>query len=187
MVRPRGDAGVRPGDRALRDAATGASSRPPAKLSGLTDPATTDIAGVIALIGRVFEEYGFVYDPAVEVPDLLAFSAHYEVPQGAFFVVREADRIVGSVGIERVDGDTAELHRLYLDTALRGRGLGQRLVNETLAWCQARAISRLVLWSDTRFERAHRLYVRMGFQQSGERVLPGDVNQTREYRFERSV
>jgi RimJ/RimL family protein N-acetyltransferase len=135
----------------------------------------------------VFEEYGFVYDPAVEVPDLLAFSAHYEVPQGAFFVVREADRIVGSVGIERVDGTTAELHRLYLDTALRGRGLGQRLVNETLAWCQARAISRLVLWSDTRFERAHRLYVRMGFQQSGERVLPGDVNQTREYRFERSV
>ena len=28
---------------------------------------------------------------------------------------------------------------------------------------------------------------RHGFQQTGERVLPGDVNQTREYRFERSV
>jgi RimJ/RimL family protein N-acetyltransferase len=193
VVRSRGDAGVRRDGGALRDGATPVLGRPPAHLSGLTDPATIvparrdDIAGVIALIGRVFEEYGFVYDPAVEVPDLLAFSAHYEAPQGAFFVVRDAARIVGSVGIERVDHDTAELHRLYLDTALRGRGLGERLVNETLAWCQARAISRLILWSDTRFERAHRLYMRMGFRQSGERVLPGDANQTREYRFERSV
>jgi GNAT superfamily N-acetyltransferase len=142
---------------------------------------------VIALIGRVFAEYEFVYDPAIEVPDLLDFPAHYEPPRGAFFVVREGDAIVGSVGIERVDRDTAELHRLYLDTGLRGRGLGQTLVNETIAWCRTREISRIILWSDTRFELAHRLYTRMGFQQSGERVLPGDVNKTREYRFERAL
>jgi GNAT superfamily N-acetyltransferase len=142
---------------------------------------------VIALIGRVFAEYEFVYDPAIEVPDLLDFPAHYEPPRGAFFVVREGEAIVGSVGIERVDRDTAELHRLYLDTGLRGRGLGQTLVNETIAWCRAREISRIILWSDTRFELAHRLYTRMGFQQSGERVLPGDVNKTREYRFERAL
>jgi len=27
----------------------------------------------------------------------------------------------------------------------------------------------------------------MGFAQTGERTLPEDINQTREYRFERSV
>ena len=154
----------------------------------ILSPATrADAPGVIALVGRVYAEYGFIYDPAIEVPDLLRFDAHYGPPRGAFFVVRQASRIVGSVGVERIDGDSAELHRLYLDADLRGRGTGRALVDAVLGWCRAQAVSRLVLWSDTRFDRAHRLYTRMGFRPAGERVLPGDVNQTREYRFERSV
>ena len=146
-----------------------------------------DVAGVIDLIGRVYAEYGFSYDPPSEVPDLFAFEAHYEGPHGAFFVMREADWIVGSVGVERLDATTAELHRLYLDAGLRGRGMGRALAEAVIAWCRASSITHLILWSDTRFEHAHRLYTRMGFEQTGERVLPDDPNQTREYRFERSM
>jgi RimJ/RimL family protein N-acetyltransferase len=156
------------------------------------EPATPgDVPGVVRLIGRVFAEYGFVYDPAVEVPDLLAFSTHYSGFRGAFFVVRDRatarDTVVGSVGVERLDGRTAELHRLYLDAALRGRGLGRTLVETVLAWCRTEGLDHLVLWSDTRFDRAHALYARLGFTRTGERVLPGDVNQTREFRYERAV
>ena len=61
----------------------------------VTAAAPTDVAGVIALIGRVFAEYGFAYDPAVEVPDLLRFPAHYEPPHGAFFVVRRGGVVMG--------------------------------------------------------------------------------------------
>lgn len=43
-----------------------------------------------------------------------------------------------------------------------------------------------MLWSDTRFEDAHRLYERLGFQRGGERELD-DVNETTEYRYERAV
>jgi GNAT superfamily N-acetyltransferase len=142
---------------------------------------------VIALIARVFEEYRFVWDPAIEVPDLLRFDAHYAPPRGAFWVVRAAGRVVGSVGVEHQSDRTAELHRLYLDVHLRGRGTGRALVEATLAWCRDRAIARLVLWSDTRFDRAHRLYERMGFALTGERTLTGDANDTREYGFERDV
>jgi O-acetylserine/cysteine efflux transporter len=146
-----------------------------------------DTPGVIGLIGRVFAEYGFIYDPATEVPDLQTFEAHYEAPRGAFYVVRRGHEIVGSVGVERLDEATAELHRLYLDAGLRRRGMGRALVEAVVGWCRSQAVSRLVLWSDTRFEDAHRLYLRMGFEQSGERTLPDDINQTREYRFERPV
>jgi GNAT superfamily N-acetyltransferase len=150
-------------------------------------PATrADTEGVIALIGRVYAEYGFIYDPPTEVPDLLRFEAHYEPPRGAFFVVRHGNEVVGSVGVERVDRDTAELHRLYLDADLRGGGTGRALVEAAVGWCRAQSVSRLFLWSDTRFERAHRLYARMGFRQRGERTLR-DVNRTREYCFERKL
>ena len=147
----------------------------------------SDVPGVIALIGRVYAEYGFVFDPASELPDLFAFERHYAPPQGTFFVVRHEGKIVGSVGVERLDGAAAELHRLYLDARFRGRGTGRALVQEVLAWCRTQAVTRLVLWSDTRFEAAHRLYARMHFRQTGERTLPDDVNHTREYGFERSV
>ena len=150
-------------------------------------PATrADAPGVIALIGRVFAEYGWIWDPAAEVPDLLRWTP-YEPPGGAFFVIREGRRIVGSVGVDRVEADAAELHRLYLDPGMRGRGLGDALVETILGWCRARDIPRLVLWSDTRFVHAHRLYLRHGFRRAGERELAEDVNQTREFRFERTV
>jgi putative acetyltransferase len=146
-----------------------------------------DAPAVVDLIGRVFGEYGFVFEPATEVPDLLAFDRHYAASRGAFFVVRDASAVVGSVGVERLDDTTAELHRLYLDAGLRGRGLGRALVETVLAWCRRHDVPRLVLWSDTRFDRAHVLYERMGFHRTGERTIPDDVNQTREFRYERDV
>jgi len=146
-----------------------------------------DLPKVIGLIGRVFEEYGFVFDPAQELPDLFDFARHYAPPRGAFWVIRAGDDVTGSVGVERLDDGQAELHRLYLDAGLRGRGLGRALVDTVLRWCQAESIRHLVLWSDTRFADAHRLYERMGFRQTRERELPGDVNQTREYRYERDI
>ena len=150
-------------------------------------PATRgDAPGVIDLIGRVFVEYGWIWDPATEVPDLLRWTP-YEPPHGAFFVVREDRRVVGSVGVDRIEDAVAELHRLYLDTALRGRGWGDALVETILGWCRDNGIARLVLWSDTRFVHAHRLYLRHGFRRTGERELPEDINQSREYRFEREV
>lgn len=177
---------VLPWDRLRISRGENAADEPPALSMW---PATRDDApGVIDLIGRVYAEYNFVYDPRVEVPDLYRFEEHYEAPHGAFFVVREGEVIVGSVGVERLDGQTAELHRLYLDARLRGRGTGRALIQAALAWCRGdQGITRMVLWSDTRFDQAHRLYTRMGFRRTGERTLPDDLNQTREYGFERPV
>ncbi|PYM25258.1 MAG: hypothetical protein DMD80_21520 [Candidatus Rokuibacteriota bacterium] len=146
-----------------------------------------DVPDVIALLARIWEEYGFIWEPETEFPDLFRFDEHYAPPHGAFWVVRDAGQLVGSIGVERVDATTAEIHRLYLDAHLRGRGLGRALVEEVLAWCRANAFTRLVLWSDTRFEHSHRLYRRLGFTQLRERTVPNDPNASREYRFERDV
>ena len=135
----------------------------------------------------MYAEYRFIYDPSTEVPDLRDFDRHYQPPRGDFFVVREGGLVVGSAGVERLDADTAELHRLYLDVHVRGQGTGRALVGAVLDWCRVQGISRLILWSDTRFDLAHRLYTRTGFRRTGERNLPGDVNDSREYRFEREV
>jgi GNAT superfamily N-acetyltransferase len=149
---------------------------------------SADAADVIALIGRVFEEYAFIWNPATEVPDLFDLERHYGGEAGAFWVARLADgRLVGSVGVNRLPGGRAELHRLYLDASLRGRGIGRALVEAVLDWCRKAGVRQLVLWSDTRFDRAHRLYEGMGFTKTGERDIPDDPNDTREFGYERPV
>jgi len=147
----------------------------------------TDASAVIELIGRVFAEYGFSWDPAIEVPDLFDMDRRYGEAAGAFWVARLDGRVVGSVGVERLPDGRAELHRLYLDASLRGRGVGRALVEIVLGWCREARIGRLTLWSDTRFDRAHRLYEGMGFTKTGERELPDDPNDTREFGYERAV
>ena len=146
-----------------------------------------DAPAVIELIGRVFAEYDFIWDPATEVPDLFDLEQRYAGDAGGFWVARLDGRVVGSVGVERLADGRAELHRLYLDASLRGRGVGRALVEAVLDWCRAAGIPRLTLWSDTRFDRAHRLYEGMGFKKTGERELPDDPNDTREFGYERSV
>jgi GNAT superfamily N-acetyltransferase len=146
-----------------------------------------DAPAVILLIGRVFAEYGFSWDPAVEVPDLFELEHHYGGTAGAFWVARLSGAVVGSVGVARLPDGRAELHRLYLDAGLRGKGVGRALVDVVLDWCRARGIARLVLWSDTRFDRAHRLYEAMGFVRTGEREVPNDPNDTREFGYGRPV
>lgn len=146
-----------------------------------------DAESVIRLIHRVYDEYGFIFEPITEVPDLLSFAQHYRDPYGTFFVIHDEEGIVvGSVGVERLAETSAELHRLYLDADLRGRGLGRTLVDAAILWCHTEGIQYLVLWSDTRFDRAHALYERMGFRRTGERTL-NDINQSREYRYERTL
>jgi GNAT superfamily N-acetyltransferase len=151
-------------------------------------PATADdVGGVVTLIGRVFAVYGLVFDPTVEVPDLLDFTRHYAPPNGMFFVVRDDGAVVGSVGIEKLGASTAELHRLYLEPRLWGRGLGRALTETAIGWCRAEGLLELVLWSDTRFDRAHALYERLGFRRTGDRVVENDLNDSREFRYQRAL
>jgi len=148
---------------------------------------SADVPAIIALIGRVFAEYDFVWNPVTEVPDLFDLERHYGEGGGAFWVARLDGQVVGSVGVERLPDGRAELHRLYLDSTLRGRGLGRALVEAVLGWCRSAGVQQLTLWSDTRFDRAHRLYEGMGFTKTGERELPDDPNDTREFGYQRAV
>ena len=144
---------------------------------------------VIGLIHRVFDEYDFIWDPEDEFWDLLSEQQAfpYRSPIGAMWVMRdEAGMVIGSIAAERVDGPTVELHRLYLDAHLRGQGLGRRLFETAVEWARAHGAWRIELWSDTRFEDAHRLYERLGYAKTETRELD-DVNQTVEFKYEREI
>src|SRR5581483_11084628 len=49
--------------------------------------------------------------------------------RGAFLVAYRGDIAVGCGAIRVLDGETAELKRMYVSPSARGRGLGRRLVD----------------------------------------------------------
>lgn len=60
-----------------------------------------------------------------------------------------------------------ELHRLYVDTELQGRGLGRRLLEAALAHPRLAGAERVFLQVWERNERAVRLYESVGFERFG--------------------
>lgn len=142
-------------------------------------------AGVVELIGRVFEEYAMTFDVADFDADLGNIPTYYLSTGGVFAVLLDGDRVVGTVAA-LADGDACEIKRLYLARELRGRGHGRRLLQHVLDWAAARGCRRALAWSDARLGAAHTMYVRLGFVRTSERVLD-DIDRSVEYGFARDL
>jgi GNAT superfamily N-acetyltransferase len=52
----------------------------------------------------------------------------YRPPSGVFLLVRERDVVVGCGALRALDANVGEVKRMWIDPAVRGRGLGGRLL-----------------------------------------------------------
>ena len=91
------------------------------------------------------------------------------------------------VAVDFPQEGVAELHRLYVRPDRRGQGLGSDLVRRVERHARERDAHRLFFWSDTRFTDAHRLYTRLGYGQAEGRRDLGDISNSSEYLFEKSL
>jgi putative acetyltransferase len=144
-----------------------------------------DVPGILALIAEVYGEYDCVLDAETEERHLLEPGPYFRARGGEFWVVEDAGRIVATAAV-MLEEDAGELKSLYVHTSLRRQGWGRRLTELTIEYARARAKRRMILWSDTRFLDAHRLYRRLGFREIGTRELH-DSNNSVEYGFELSL
>lgn len=141
-----------------------------------------DVPDILALIGEIFTEYGCVLDAQNEDTYLLSPGPYFRARGGEFWVAEDEGRIVATVAV-LLHEDAGELKCLYVHRSLRRQGWGRKLTELTMHWARERGKRRMLLWSDTRFVNAHRLYHRLGFTRRGSRDLH-DSNNTTEYGFE---
>lgn len=162
----------------------------------LREATDADSAGVIRLIAGAYAEYpGCVMDlPGIDA-DLNAVASTFRDGGGAFCVVESvvgaAAELAATVGWKPVASmsdpelPALELKRLYVDRLFRRRGLGARLVDYIEVLARSRGAHSVVLWSDTRFEDAHRLYRRLGYEETGARRDLNDPSHSVEGAFEK--
>jgi GNAT superfamily N-acetyltransferase len=122
-----------------------------------------DREAVTTLVREVLAEFGFSLKVGGLEQDLAEIEKRYDGGRAGFWVAEGQARIVGTVAIRPKDGAACELKRLYLVSAARGVGAGQKLYAHAEAFARSAGYERIHIDSSRRFVRAHALYARNGF------------------------
>ncbi len=155
------------------------------------DATDEDSWDLIGLVASCWSEYpGCVLDRDNEVPYYRTIATSFASWGGRFWVAEQSGRVVGSIGLTpSATAGEIELRMLYVARAWRRQGLATRLVALVEDEAERRDATSITLWSDTRFEDAHRLYERLGYTRSPTTRELHDLSNTVEYncakRFDR--
>ncbi|HEY1290801.1 MAG TPA: GNAT family N-acetyltransferase [Burkholderiales bacterium] len=101
-----------------------------------------------------------------------------ELPRGylVLFLSHEEDVPSGCVGLRELDRSTAEMKRLYVRLAFRGRGIGRRLAEAAIGAAREAGYERIVLDSLPKMREARELYLSLEFRETAPylaRPTPG--------------
>lgn len=142
-----------------------------------------DSPALIELISTVYAEYpGCLLDVAGETPHLLRPASSFADWNGRIWVAEGQGGLAGCGGY-RDDAGGFELKHLYVAAGSRRQGLASRFM--TLAETEARRRGRtwVELWTDSRFDLAHRFYQARGYVPTGRRRELFDLSRTLEYHY----
>jgi len=128
--------------------------------------APTDHDGVTRELTDYFAFLGEEVDPAGLDHDVADWQGEYDGVTGVMLVVVDpAGLVVGTAAVRRLAPGVAELKRMWLRPACRGRGLARRLMDRCLEEARTLGGRVLRLDSEQRLEAAVRLYRSYGFEE----------------------
>jgi ribosomal protein S18 acetylase RimI-like enzyme len=134
-----------------------------------------DLGEVVAMHGRLYSrEYGLDATFEGHVASAVARAAIQGWPseREGVWIVERGGRFAGSLALTDEGDQTGVLRWFLLDSSLRGRGLGRRLVGELLAEAQAKGFTRVRLETFSELRAAAHLYRAHGFALVREQTGP---------------
>jgi len=131
----------------------------------------TDDPIVADIIRTVMTEHGAVGPGfAIVDPEVACMSGAYadtSDPPARYFVLEQGGQVIGGAGFAPLAGgdpDVCELRKMYLRPAVRGAGLGRRLLAHVLEHARAAGYARCYLETMATMQRARALYESVGFE-----------------------
>lgn len=125
-----------------------------------------DIGWIIHKHGLLYaQEYGWNGEFEALVAEICAKFIRSFDPSGERCWIAERDGApVGCIMLVRHSRTIAKLRLLLVDPSQRGRGVGEKLVNECLGFARASGYRKVVLWTQSILTAARRIYEAHGFK-----------------------
>ena len=139
---------------------------------------------IINLIKRCFKDYKNCYlDVDNDSPELRDVYSYFKNKKGKFWVYVDKNKIIGCMGYLPYKKNEIEIHKLYIDQKCRRKGLAKLLVRKVENIAVRENKSKVILWTDTRFKEAHKMYLKMDYEKSKKTRRLYDISDTVEYNF----
>ena len=128
-------------------------------------------------IGRIAElhavyyhrqwRFGLFFESKVAV-ELSEFMHRFREERDGIWIAMLDDRIQGAIAIDGIHGDSHGAHLRWFITsdAVRGRGVGNRLLETAVGFCRGRGYGKIYLWTFEGLDAARHLYQKTGFKLS---------------------
>ena len=103
---------------------------------------------------------------AFEDPEIDKMYESYQSNRSIYFVVEENNKILGGAGINPLrdgDSDICELQKMYFHKSLRGRGIGNKIIELCLNFAVESNFKQCYIETMPNMVNAQKLYLRKGF------------------------
>lgn len=133
-----------------------------------------DQQGVIDVIVPIQREEFGIPITAEDQPDLQAIPSFYQRGTGDFWVAKNGDQVIGTIGLKDIGDGQAALRKMFVSAAWRGRdfGIAARLLERLLDESRNRRVRQIYLGTTDKFLAAHRFYEKHGFTEVAKQDLP---------------
>ena len=130
-------------------------------------------------LGRITELHGAYYHEhwgldlyfeARVATELAAFLSRFDPSGDGAWFAYDGDQVIGGIFIDGHDpaGEGARLRWFILDPAYQGRGVGNRLMQAAMVFCDAQHFKRVYLTTFAGLASARHLYEKHGFRLCAE-------------------
>lgn len=125
-----------------------------------------DMGAVIALHGTLYaREYGWDERFEALVAEIAAkFIQNLDPKRERCWIAESEGAVVGSIFLVKHSEEVAKLRLLIVDPAARGMGIGNRLVEECVAFARQAGYRSITLWTQEELRAAQHIYEKVGFR-----------------------
>lgn len=137
-------------------------------ISRLTD---TDLEQAKFLIQEHFEWIGDDLSFQHIDEELANFPGKYNEPDGFFYVAKDAETVIGFLGLRKIDSTICEMKRLYIQKDYKGIGLGKQLITTVIEEARKKNYKLIRLDTLPKMQTAQKLYNHFGFYEIEQYVI----------------